>query len=130
MVNVVQCGVRSTSSIYTFYLLVFYDNFVFVRNPWSMARGVDKTLENSVLSAFVDSFEFIETTGSFDIGSWFFLWLYAIYINGANGYFFTGKTNMGFSIDLRLKELRKEIGRMLNYICMRSICLSCIYAFT
>ena len=44
--------------------------------------------------------------------------LYAIYINRANGYFFTGKTNMGFSIDLRLKELRKEIGRMLNYICM------------
>ena len=40
-----------------------------------MARGVDKTLENSVLSAFVDSLEFIETTGSFDIGSWFFLWL-------------------------------------------------------
>ena len=28
--------------------------------------------------------------------------------------FFTGKTNMGFLIDLRLKELRKEIGRMLN----------------
>ena len=79
-----------------------------------MARGVDKTLENSVLSAFVNSFEFIETTGSFDIGSWFFLWLYAIYINRANGYFFTGKTNMGFSIDLRLKDLRKEIGRMLN----------------
>lgn len=66
-----------------------------------MARGVDKTLENSVLSAFVDSFEFIETTGSFlyELGEWIF---------------FIGKTNMGFLIDLRLKELRKEIGRMLN----------------
>ena len=69
----VQCSVRSAWSIYTFYLLVFYDNFVFVRNPWSMQR-VDKTLESSVLSAFVDSFEFIETAESFDIGSWFFLW--------------------------------------------------------
>lgn len=80
---------------------MFYDNFVFVPNPWSMARGVDKTLENSVLSAFVDSFEFIETTGSFlyELGEWIF---------------FIGKTNMGFLIDLRLKELRKEIGRMLN----------------
>ena len=45
-----------------------------------MARGVDKTLENSALSAFVDSFEFIETTGSFDIGSWF-LWPYMLFIS-------------------------------------------------